>query len=525
MKKILILAANPRKDLNLGREIRDLRNVIESSRNVNQFDVEDALAVRVGDLQALLLKHKPHVVHFCGHGSGPQGLVFERSEGGEQWVRSEALSNLFKLCSSHVECVLLNACYSEEQATAIVKHINYVIGVKQEIQDDAAIAFSKGFYQALGYDHSIEDSFEWGRNAIHIEISGSSKTRSTIELSRKAKVVNWNQELSIPEHLKPILKKRNPLSNQGKIDSSQPSSEGHDIDIASQGSSNTPSKGSSGKASKKTAYKGKILGALLVSLVLATGYLGYRIFIRPEQVTDTVPDTKKNAFNEAIKQEKMIIDQIYKKSEEELTLDFLDETVNQLESTISLMEDVPNPSRNYSKSLEKIDEYEIQVQYTKSYMEALKNGSRAGELTHDGIDSNTFEEWENITELWQQAIDSLKSVATASWIYRAARQKINTYTSNIAYSKEKRLNASFFHAVRKANRAYQDTTATKAIDASPTSEDWINIAALWGEAARFMEQVPQEYVRYQEAQGKVEEYRQNQQYAREQAAALVDNAN
>jgi hypothetical protein len=29
MKKILVLAANPRKDLNLDREIRDLQGVIE----------------------------------------------------------------------------------------------------------------------------------------------------------------------------------------------------------------------------------------------------------------------------------------------------------------------------------------------------------------------------------------------------------------------------------------------------------------------------------------------------------------
>ena len=148
--KILILASNPRKDLNLDREIRDLRNVIEASRNRQEFEVEDALAVRVGDLQDLLFKHKPQIVHFCGHGSGQQGLVFEGNDGGEQWVRAEALSELFRLFSKNVGCVLLNACYSEEQANAIVNHIDYVIGMNQEIRDDAAIAFSKGFYRALG---------------------------------------------------------------------------------------------------------------------------------------------------------------------------------------------------------------------------------------------------------------------------------------------------------------------------------------------------------------------------------------
>ncbi len=212
--KILILASNPRKDLNLDREIRDLKNVIEASRNRQQLEVEDALAVRVGDLQNLFFRHEPQIVHFCGHGSGQQGLVFEGSDGGEQWVRAEALSDLFRLFSKNVGCVLLNACYSEEQANAIVNHIDYVIGMNQEIRDDAAIAFSKGFYRALGYECSIEQAYEFGKNAIQLEISGSSKMRSvaTEEVVRKAEVVGAIQQIAIPEHLKPILKKKPALS-------------------------------------------------------------------------------------------------------------------------------------------------------------------------------------------------------------------------------------------------------------------------------------------------------------------------
>ena len=141
--KILILASNPRGDLKLDREIRDLKDVIEKSGNRQRFEVQDALAVRVGDLQDLLFRHRPQIVHFCGHGSGRQGLVFESNNRGEQWVRVEALSDLFRLFAQNVGCVLLNACYSEEQANAIVNHIDYVIGMSHEIQDNAAISFSR----------------------------------------------------------------------------------------------------------------------------------------------------------------------------------------------------------------------------------------------------------------------------------------------------------------------------------------------------------------------------------------------
>jgi tetratricopeptide (TPR) repeat protein len=212
--KILILASNPRKDLNLDREIRDLKRAIENSRNREEFEVVDELAVRVGDLQELLHKHRPQIVHFCGHGSGKQGLVFESDMGREHWVSTDALSNLFRLFSSRVECVLLNACYSEEQAGAIVDHINYVIGMNQEIRDDAAIAFSKGFYRALGYACSIEQSYEFGCNAIQLEISGSSVVRSAVsETERKLGVVDAVAKIAIPEHQKPILKKKPTLTS------------------------------------------------------------------------------------------------------------------------------------------------------------------------------------------------------------------------------------------------------------------------------------------------------------------------
>lgn len=215
--KILILASNPRKDLNLDREIRDLKEVIQKSHNYRQFDVEDALAVRVGELQDLLFKYEPQIVHFCGHGGGEPGLVFEGNNGGEQWVRTDALRDLFRLFSDRVGCVLLNACYSEEQANEIVRHIDYVIGMNQEIRDDAAIAFSKGFYRALGYGCGIEEAYEFGCNAIQLEISGSSVVRSVAaDPSRKVSIVDTVTSTAIPEHLKPMLKRKQSILNAGQ---------------------------------------------------------------------------------------------------------------------------------------------------------------------------------------------------------------------------------------------------------------------------------------------------------------------
>ena len=210
-KKILILTSNPRNDLKLTREVKDLKNVIERAQEQSQFEMKFELEVHPEDLQDLFLKKEPRIVHFCGHGSREQGLVLQNKLGREQIVTTDALSNLFELFDRQVEGVLLNACYSEVQAKAIVRHINYVIGMNQEIRDDAAIAFATGFYRALSFGKSIEESYKFGRNAIQIQIAQSNTSRSrSYGDNRQLQAIP--ESAIAQEHLKPVLKKKSPLT-------------------------------------------------------------------------------------------------------------------------------------------------------------------------------------------------------------------------------------------------------------------------------------------------------------------------
>lgn len=213
MKKILVLAANPKQDLDLRREIHILKSVIERAQEGDEFEIKIDSAVCPQDLQKLFYEHKPRIVHFCGHGMGDQGLVLEDGEGKETLVSTLALSNLFKEFSDKVECVLLNACYSEQQADVIAQHINYAIGMSQAIRDDAAIIFARGFYQALAYGKSIPDAFESGRTAIELQISNLKISRSDVSKKERKFMtehdVDW---VDLPEYLKPQIKLKSSLT-------------------------------------------------------------------------------------------------------------------------------------------------------------------------------------------------------------------------------------------------------------------------------------------------------------------------
>lgn len=187
MKKILILSANPTNtdSLRLDEEVREIQAGLERSKSRDQFEIVTKWAVRPEDLRRSLLDHEPQIVHFSGHGVGDQGLALENDTGKAQIVSTKSLANLFSLFK--VECVLLNACYSEVQAEAIYQYINCVVGMNQAIGDRAAINFAIGFYDALGAGRSYEDAYKFGCSAIDLE--------------------------TIPESSTPVLKSKNTLKD------------------------------------------------------------------------------------------------------------------------------------------------------------------------------------------------------------------------------------------------------------------------------------------------------------------------
>ncbi|MGG6297057.1 CHAT domain-containing protein [Leptolyngbya sp. AN02str] len=179
MKTILTLAANPddTSALRLNREIREIETRLQQSKYRDEFTFIRRDAVRWDDLQRAILEIKPRIIHFCGHGTGQSGLVLENDQGQCCILSTDILSDLFKQVAPHVECVLLNACHSKEQALAISQHINYVIGMNQAIADADAIAYAQGFYLALGAGESIQGAHATGCRQIQSHYCGYTDSR------------------------------------------------------------------------------------------------------------------------------------------------------------------------------------------------------------------------------------------------------------------------------------------------------------------------------------------------------------
>jgi hypothetical protein len=169
--KVLVFAANPldQDQLRLDEEVRAITERIRMSKYRDRVELVSAWAVRTTDLFQALNEHEPHVVHFSGHGSAADEIVFQDELGNSRFVSKEALTELIAATGGQIRLIVFNTCFSRNQAEAVVQHVEAAIGVGTSIGDDAARFFAAAFYGAVGFGHSVELAFKQGLAQLSVE--------------------------------------------------------------------------------------------------------------------------------------------------------------------------------------------------------------------------------------------------------------------------------------------------------------------------------------------------------------------
>jgi hypothetical protein len=166
---ILFLAANSvNRPLDLDWEIKRIEADLRAAKERDRLEFKLVVAATIDSMMQAMLDDSPTIVHFSGHGQ-TEGILLRNEAGQSQLVSGKALASLFKLFRETVNCVVLNACWSEPQARAIREHIPHVIGTRAQIADDNAVAFSTGFYKAIGAGRDVPFAYEMGLARVQAE--------------------------------------------------------------------------------------------------------------------------------------------------------------------------------------------------------------------------------------------------------------------------------------------------------------------------------------------------------------------
>ncbi|HAT3999161.1 TPA: CHAT domain-containing protein [Elizabethkingia anophelis] len=168
---VLFLASNPidQAQLRLDEEARSIAEMIRKAKHRDSVKFESCWALQTMDLLQALNEHDPAIVHFSGHGSDDDEIVFQTQEGKTKLVRKEAIVQTMMASADNIRLVFFNTCYSRNQAEAISEFVDATIGMNTSIGDDAARIFSSQFYSAIGFGFSVGKAFQQAKALLMME--------------------------------------------------------------------------------------------------------------------------------------------------------------------------------------------------------------------------------------------------------------------------------------------------------------------------------------------------------------------
>lgn len=167
--RILFLTADPARSTDKLEGINESRKIFGEIKY--NFEGIYRHFLMLSDLQSMLLRYSPQIVHISGIGSSGGSFIFQDENGNVVEIEPSVWANLFEAVNfdNRIRCVFLSACYSAQLAEQIVKHVDCVVGTKPEVNDKVATEFAKGFYRALAGGADVRIAFEIASNQLELE--------------------------------------------------------------------------------------------------------------------------------------------------------------------------------------------------------------------------------------------------------------------------------------------------------------------------------------------------------------------
>jgi hypothetical protein len=200
------------------------------------------------------------------------------------------------------------------------------------------------------------------------------------------------------------------------------------------------------------------------------------------------------------------------------------------EEAIALLRVVPKNDSNYDLALQKIAEYQQNLNYAQAnttkaqdtFYIAVKKATIAAKSSQQ---AHSVMEWQKVRSHWQKAVMLMQAVPKDHPKYTTAQQKVQEYQGYLDYVQaqiqpqpQHNPSSGFIsQPVEQDHFRLAVNQATKAANLTQTAEsytDWDLIVQYWQEAITLMQAVQPSHSRYNLAQEKVFEYQRNLDYAK-----------
>ena len=114
-----------------------------------------------------LQEYRPEILHFISHGDENKEIVLVDANGTSKPISHVSLKKFLSQTPS-VKMVLMNACYSVDQAQVIREVVDCVIGMKAMINNEPAKLFAAEFYRNIGMGNSALAAFNAAKDILGV---------------------------------------------------------------------------------------------------------------------------------------------------------------------------------------------------------------------------------------------------------------------------------------------------------------------------------------------------------------------
>jgi hypothetical protein len=164
---------------------KELKTLNEALQRLKSQDLLEEIAplrhaVRA-DISEALRTHRPHVLHFIGHGAfaNERGFLILENEGHQVQEMSDRAFRELLEGQPDTRLVLLNACQGATRAAGdamvgmgpqlVGRGVPAVVAMQYPVYDRAAISFTREFYRALAHWYPIDVALSQARRAVYLD--------------------------------------------------------------------------------------------------------------------------------------------------------------------------------------------------------------------------------------------------------------------------------------------------------------------------------------------------------------------
>lgn len=184
LQRVLFLGADPTGGtFAIDRELAMISAELQACGRGLAFEIVSDLKVQPDTLQRLLNQHEPDLLHFSGHVTDGEELMFVDSVEQPRTVAVELFARIVGARQRRVRCVVLSACNGSLAAPALKNQVDTVVAMVGLVSVRAAQVFSRRFYEAIAGEYSVQAAFE--QALLEVELVGYQQELHAVLIERE----------------------------------------------------------------------------------------------------------------------------------------------------------------------------------------------------------------------------------------------------------------------------------------------------------------------------------------------------